>query len=772
MSKRDWARFGFATLLVAFSVFALISIWSFSPSDPCWGLEDYSAKAEGIQNTLGLPGACLAGPLRIAFGRTSYLLVFLLATWGIEIFARGRIKHPPLRIIGGILLLASGVTIAAMLSAEMPGRPDRFGDSPCGYLGKLLWNYLHALLPPTRAKLVLLVATAVALIMLTDLRIIAWLGRFTAFLLKLVSFIVSRPKRATGELPPPESLAVPNPLPSPPVVQTRESLRRAGRIGEGAAGTGGAGDGAMGRRGESAPKIVGLPTGQVGATSKEPTKQPSLWHDDYKFPPVNLLDRTKPLDLSQQEGTIRQNAVILETTLKEFGIEAQVVEIQRGPVITQYELSLAPGIRVGRIMGLSDDIAVAVKAPSVRVVAPIPGKSTVGVEVPNALRDTVRMRELLDIYQSSRRRVTLPLMLGKDAAGNPLISDLSVMPHLLIAGATGSGKSVCINAAILSVLMTRHPDDVKLLLVDPKMVELACFKDIPHLMCPVVSDMKKAAAILEWACRKMDDRYELLARTKVRNISMYNELGAEEIRRRLTAEEEDVSLDDVPFRMPYVIIVVDELADLMMTAAKEVETSVTRLSQKSRAVGIHILLATQRPSVDVVTGLIKANLPSRIAFHMSSKVDSRTILDQNGAEKLLGMGDMLFLPPGSSKLIRAQGTLVTEEEIKRVVDFLKEQSAPQFSDELVKHSAPSSRASADEHDELYNEAVRIVLENERGSVSLLQRKLEIGYCRAARLIDLMAEDGIVGEYKGSQARECLIKLDQWEAMQAERGKAD
>ncbi len=796
MSKRDIARFAFAIGLVAFSVLALISVWSFSASDPCWGLQDYSEKAQGIKNSCGLAGAYVSGALRLAFGRTSYLLILLLAAWGIEILARARIKHPPLRIVGGLIVLVSGVTIAAMLSAD--GRPDRLLNSPGGYTGYFLWQYvLLQELGPANGRMVLALAAFAGALIVTDLRFIAWLGKAASAGIWLVGKLLPRPKRETGEMLPPEP-----PPPPPPLVQTRESLRKAGRAPDEAAKplpqpppTPKPEPAAppeppikdMAAKPAEPPveppprrngaKILGLPPAQPETPARfEPPRggsQQNLWGDNYKFPPPRLIEKGRPVDLSQLEGTIRNNAVILETTLKEFGIDAHVVEIQRGPVVTQYELSLAPGIKVGRIIGLSDDIAMAVKAPSVRVVAPIPGKSTVGVEVPNPLRDTVRMRELLDAYTSSQKRITLPLMLGRDVAGEPLISDLSAMPHLLIAGATGSGKSVCINAAILSILMTRHPDDVKLLLVDPKMVELACFKDIPHLMCPVVSDMKKAAAILDWACRKMDERYELLARAQVRNIAMYNELGADEIRRRLTAEEQDVNLDDVPFHMPYVIIVVDELADLMMTAAKDVERSVTRLSQKSRAVGIHIILATQRPSVDVVTGLIKANMPSRAAFHMSSKVDSRTILDQNGAEKLLGMGDMLFLPPGSSKLIRAQGTLVTEDEIRGVVDFLREQSPPRFSDELVKHSALAPVGEGgDDRDELYHEAVRIVLENERGSVSLLQRKLEIGYSRAARLIDMMAEDGIVGEYKGSQARECLIKLEQWDAMQAERGGRD
>jgi S-DNA-T family DNA segregation ATPase FtsK/SpoIIIE len=335
------------------------------------------------------------------------------------------------------------------------------------------------------------------------------------------------------------------------------------------------------------------------------------------------------------------------------------------------------------------------------------------------------------------------------------------MPHLLVAGTTGSGKSVCLNSVILSILLLQHPKNLKLLLIDPKMVEFSPFKSVPHLITPVVTDMKRAAAILEWAVNKMDERYALLARAGVRNISAYNKLDESTKRKRLNPEG-DATIDEETFFMPHLVIIVDELADLMMVASKEVESSIIRISQKSRAVGIHLIVATQRPSVDVITGLIKSNLPSRIAFYVFSKVDSRTILDQNGAEKLLGKGDMLFLPPGTSKLERVQGTFVSDEEVNRIVEFLKERTLPEFSPELKKVQTSQKNSDAVK-DELYDEAIRIILESQRGSVSLLQRRLEIGYSRAARLIDLMAEDGFVGEYKGSQAREVYITLDEWGA---------
>ena len=449
-----------------------------------------------------------------------------------------------------------------------------------------------------------------------------------------------------------------------------------------------------------------------------------------------MLDPPQPADARAPDEDIEGKREVLERTLEEFGIVAQVVEVDPGPVITQFELELAAGIKIGKIIGLSDDIARALKAQSVRVVAPIPGKSTVGIEVPNSTRQVVRLRELFESGIIQRKRMTIPLLLGKDASGEPLLADLAQMPHLLIAGATGSGKSVCMNSIIMTFLLTQSPEDVKLILIDPKMVELSAFRDIPHLMTPVLTDMKKASAVLEWATRKMDERYSLLANVGVRNIAAYNALGEKEIRKRLDVGPDD-DLEGLAFHLPHIIIIIDELADLMMVSAKEVENTITRLAQKSRAVGIHLIVATQRPSVDVVTGLIKANLPSRLAFQTASKVDSRTILDRNGAEKLLGRGDMLFLPPGSAKLIRGQGAFTSDEEIRRVTALIAQRAKPHYDAELANPQGLQEGEGAAQ-DALFDDAVRIILESQRGSVSLLQRKLGIGYGRASRLVDLMA----------------------------------
>jgi DNA segregation ATPase FtsK/SpoIIIE, S-DNA-T family len=405
----------------------------------------------------------------------------------------------------------------------------------------------------------------------------------------------------------------------------------------------------------------------------------------------------------------------------------------------------------------------------VRIVAPIPGKNTVGIEVPNAERQMVRLREVMEESNEPASRCRIPIYLGKDVSGNPMVVDLSSMPHLLIAGRTGTGKSVCLNTIIMSLLMTRRPDEVKMLLVDPKMVELTPYARLPHLMHPVVTDMKKAEAILSWAVDKMEERYALLMRAGVRHIDAYNQLSEEELLERLQVEEgEDES--QVPTHLPYIVIVADEFADLIMTSPKEVESHIIRLAQKSRAVGIHLILATQKPTVNVITGLIKSNLPARIAFQVASRTDSRVVLDEMGAEKLLGMGDMLFLSPGTSLLLRGQGCYVSDEEIRNVVGFLAT-NEPQFAMELVQLKPKAAEGGAvgltDHRDELYGPAVDLVVREGRGSVSLLQRALGIGYGRGARLIDYMADDGIVGPYNGSQARDVLISLSEWEARQQE-----
>jgi len=484
-------------------------------------------------------------------------------------------------------------------------------------------------------------------------------------------------------------------------------------------------------------------------------------YDDYQLPPLEFLKDPETGFTAIQSKMVERKAHSLEKMLNEFGVNANVVNAEPGPAITMYELELAPGVKVSQISSLANDMARALSSGMVRVVAPLAGKHTIGIEVPNSQRETVRMKELLEKGAAMANKMEIPLFLGKSSSGEILVSDMAAMPHCLIAGTTGSGKSVCINSIITSILLSRRPDEVKLILIDPKMVEMAMFESIPHLMCPTVTEMRRAEQILEWAMQKMDERYELLKEAQVRNIASYNLLSTEELIERFnpaTQEEEA----QIPKKLPHIVIVIDELADLMMTSAKEVEAFIVRIAQKSRAIGIHLVLATQRPQATVVTGLIKSNMPARIAFRVAAGMDSRIILDQKGAETLLGQGDMLFLKPGTSELMRAQGAFLDDDEIRGVVKFLKEVAKPQYSTELMQLNTVDLGSAP--KDDMFDDAVRVVLETRRGSVSLLQRRLSIGYARASRIIETMAATGLLGEYKGSQAREVTMTLDEYEAM--------
>ncbi len=420
-----------------------------------------------------------------------------------------------------------------------------------------------------------------------------------------------------------------------------------------------------------------------------------------------------------------------------------------GPVITRYEIEPAPGVKIQKITTLSDDLALAMKAPSIRIIAPIPGKARVGIEVPNQASSLVTLREVLQSKEFQQIHSKLTIAIGKDTAGHPLLADLAGMPHLLIAGTTGSGKTVCMNGLIVSLLYNATPEEVRFLMVDPKMVELAPFNGLPHLLMPVLTSAKKVPAALEWVIDEMETRYRLFAKLSVRNIQAYHQ--------KLAANE--LPKEEIPDHLPYIVVIIDELADLMLVAQAEIEKSIARLAHLSRAVGIHMVLATQRPSVDVLTGVIKANFPARISFQVASRVDSRTVLDAIGAEKLLGKGDLLFMPPGAPKLIRGQGTLVTDPEMERVVQFLKAQRPPQY--EIAELEDSEGRfavgSSSKTRDALYDEALRLVVEGGQESVPLLQRRMRLGYGRAARILDMMEEEGIVGPIRGAKPREVYLK---------------
>lgn len=515
---------------------------------------------------------------------------------------------------------------------------------------------------------------------------------------------------------------------------------------------------------------------------KKPAKAPAtpvVTDDNYQFPPLSLLREPVRVSASHSEEEHRRNAENLLRILGEFGVEVSLGEIHVGPVITRYEVIPAAGVRVEKIAGLDKNIALGMRAQSVRILAPIPGKAAVGVEVPNQKPTPVGMREILESADWGDAKAELPIALGKDVSGKPLISDLTKMPHLLIAGATGSGKSVCINSIVASILYSKSPRDVRLLMVDPKIVELKVFNTLPHMLIPVVTEPKKVPSALKWLLREMEQRYQIFAKVGVRNILGFNgrkKAAAPEVPPETPDQGALPGVDpleeiEIPDRLPYIVAIIDELADLMMVAPAEVETSVARLAQLARAAGIHLIIATQRPSVNVITGVIKANLPSRIAFQVASQVDSRTILDTKGADTLIGRGDMLFSPPGSSRLVRAQGAFVSDEEVQEMVEFLKRNGPPQYAQEVQAQIDRDPDAEedemdgegdvdADDDDSLVKQAIGVLKSTRRASTSMLQRRLRIGYNRAARVMEIMEERGIVGPENGAQPREILVDLDQ------------
>ena len=534
------------------------------------------------------------------------------------------------------------------------------------------------------------------------------------------------------------------------------------------------------------PTLEKLPAGlaPISIVKPEETKKAKspavpLVEENYQFPPLSLLTEQAPASSEGSDDEYARNMADLVRILGEFNVAVSPGEIHVGPVITCYELVPAPGVRVEKIASLDKNIALGMRAQSVRILAPIPGKAAVGVEIPNRIPTPVGMREILESEDWSAAKAEIPIALGKDVSGKPLISDLAKMPHLLIAGATGSGKSVCINSIIASIVYRKSPKDLRLIMVDPKVVELKVFNTLPHMLIPVVTEAKKVPAALKWLLGEMEQRYQQFAKVGVRNIAGFNS-RKKTASPGLNVDESSPSLegldllddDDglvIPDRLPYIVAIIDELADLMMVAPAEIETSIARLAQLARAAGIHLIIATQRPSVNVITGVIKANLPSRIAFQVASQVDSRTILDGKGADTLIGRGDMLFSPPGSSRLVRAQGAFVSDEEVQEVVEFLKKNGPPQYAQSVQQQI--DRDASADDEDEdkadsdlgddqeLYDQALEVIKSTKRASTSMIQRRLRIGYNRAARIMDLMEQKGIVGPENGSSPREILVDLD-------------
>jgi S-DNA-T family DNA segregation ATPase FtsK/SpoIIIE len=746
--------------LLAACVFVALCLHSYDPADPPT-TSVYPAHTEPV-NLCGPVGAQLAHALRTSFGVGAWLLLAVMLLVDLQLFSRRGLTEPGLRGTGWLFVIIAG---CAALQTFVPG----LGDGPVigsgGYIGVYGRTLLDQHFSIGGSLIFMTTLLAAGILMAGE----TWMFRLLWWTAGLPLAILAWPMyRRRPDVPPDNTDAplvdsVPNP--DPAAADQNDPLSAVdGDVPVTTA--------ELTSTGEATFKV----NPPVAARSLRDEVLETLDAHDrrpadvaFQLPDVDLLDLAEEFPFELLAKKAQTTATIIERTFEEFGLNVKVSEVDTGPVVTQFELALEPGLRVSKVVNLADDLAIALRVPAVRVVSPIPGKNTVGVEVPNDKRVMVRLRELIEACGADTEKLRIPVYLGKDVSGHPLVVDLSKMPHLLIAGRTGTGKSVCLNTLILSLLMTRSPKDVRMLMIDPKMVELSPYMRIPHLMHPVITDMKKAEAVLAWAVDKMEERYDLLARVGVRHLDNYNKLGKAEVLDRLGLGPDDDEADNIPEHMPYIIIVADEMADMMMTSGKDVEGHIIRLAQKSRAVGIHLVLATQKPTVDVITGLIKSNLPARISFQVSSRTDSRVVLDECGAERLLGNGDMLYLAPGTSTLTRAQGTFVSDDEVNTIIDFFRG-CPPQYCAEIAQATTAAAAGAAGpdglkERDELYKQAVEIVIREGRGSVSLLQRAMGIGYGRAARMVDYMAEDGIVGDYNGSKCREVVMTIEQWRAMQ-------
>jgi S-DNA-T family DNA segregation ATPase FtsK/SpoIIIE len=785
---RDFLGIGIA----GFALFALISMISYSPLDPSFN--QFSSQGENIQNYGGLVGSYLADGLVRIFGTGGFVfpLVAILVGWAV---IRGQeFRRWPLVLFFGSIFLVALCSLLALQLAHDPffGKEIETG----GVVGAQTSQWLVLWLSVVGAHLVLILTlfvstlamsgvpankllqtTGIAFIVLfgwglKSIRAVGTLlvkivGEFKDWLWETVRIWRSAHKEK-GKY---RKL-------SDPVIVSRELLSPVPKT--------------LDDFPKTSKKEKELEKKEEFAIQKNfPFENES---GDYQIPPVSLLnDPTETRNVAKMREELMLNSTILERKLADFGVEGRVVQVLPGPVITLYEFEPGPGIKVSRILSLTDDLALAMRAPSVRILTPVPGKSVVGIELPNPKRETVSFKEIICSESFQEKGSKVALAVGKDHIGCPVAEDLAKVPHLLMAGSTGSGKSVGINTMICSILLNATPDDVKMIMIDPKMLELNMYDGIPHLIAPVVTNPKKAAAALQWAVSEMERRYKMMAESSVRNISGYNQmvekLQLEDDRKRkpksrkikrkdligeaetLDGLSEEFTTEktemEIPIKLPYIVIIIDELADLMMVACKGVEDSLTRLAQMARAAGIHLIVATQRPSVDVLTGIIKANFPARISYQVTSRVDSRTILDCSGAEKLLGKGDMLFLPPGTSKIHRIHGAMVSDEEINRILKFIKDQEKkPEYEKDVFQQVVEATHAEEEEgeFDEKYDEAVALVARERQASISMIQRKLRVGYNRAARMVEVMEREGVVGPSDGIKPRDVYVKPISFESM--------
>jgi S-DNA-T family DNA segregation ATPase FtsK/SpoIIIE len=727
--------------LAALAGYLLLILLTFHKGDPSWL---YSATAAPTHNAGGRAGAWIAGLLLYVFGVSAYWWVALClmgVARGYRRLDRNVLmdRRPLAMALAGfaLLLLASSALEALRLHslrAELPGTPG-------GVAGTVIGGAAADLLGFTGATLLLLTLVAVGFSLFTG---VSWLAvaELTGFALEAGAEFArrawtSRADRKAGEI----------------AREEREVMVEAEKK----------------REEEHPPLVITPPVAQIKKSERvQKEKQAPLFEHlpDTPLPPVKLLDDVAHEGEQVSAETLEFTSRLIEKKLSDFGVAAKVLAAYPGPVITRYEIEPAVGVKGSQIVNLVKDLARALSVVSIRVVETIPGKSCMGLEIPNPHRQTVRLSEILGSEVYAGMHTPLALALGKDIAGNPVVVDLQKMPHLMVAGTTGSGKSVAINAMILSLLYKSEPKHVRLILVDPKMLELSMYQDIPHLLAPVVTDMKQAANALTWCVAEMERRYKLMSWVGVRNLSGFNHKVAEAEKAGKPLEDPATIESGEPqplTQMPYIVVVIDELADLMMVVGKKVEELIARLAQKARASGIHLILATQRPSVDVITGLIKANIPTRIAFQVASRIDSRTILDQQGAEALLGQGDMLYLPPGTGLAQRVHGAFVADHEVHKVVEHLKSLAAPEYIEDVLEAGGGDAAAgggangeATGEKDPLYDQAVEIVLRTRRPSISLVQRHLRIGYNRAARLIEDMERAGLVSPMQSNGNREVLV----------------
>lgn len=733
--------------LIAIALFLFLSLISYHPTDPSF-FSYSSQKGRGVSNWMGIVGAYLASLIFQAFGFPSFLIPLILGLYAFSFVFRWEWKYPLVKWGGWFLLLLATSSLFGLWMKFLKGyTPEPLAG---GLVGEIFSRHLVRYFNLPGATILFALMFVLGFVLGTGVSFIGVVRHLMRNAVKLVETLgtIKMMKRERAERA--KKLIKQK--------QDKETTRAEIKT-------------------EGKEKTIEPPPVVVAGKPSPSKKQEEIAEQgsfefmetkkEFQLPPLSLLEAETEKKQKIDRDSLVMNSKILEKKLLDYGVEGRVVEVRPGPVITVYEFEPAPGVKVSRIVNLADDLALALSAVTIRIVAPIPGKSVVGIEVPNTVRETVYLKEIIDsdLFRNSKSKLSFAI--GKDISGEPFVFDLAKMPHLLVAGSTGSGKSVSVNAMINSILFKATPDEVRFIMIDPKMLELSDYDGIPHLLLPVVTHPKKAALALRWLVEEMERRYTILAEKAVRNIEHYHQKVDKELKekgkgykRRGDMTEGDESKEDEKIeRLPYIVVVIDELADLMMISSKEVEESITRLAQMARAVGIHLILATQRPSVDVLTGLIKANFPARISFQVTSKVDSRTILDTVGAEHLLGSGDMLFLPPGSAKLIRIHGAYISSGEIKRVVEFLKKQGKPSYDTSILTETKKEKGGPSedDEYDEKYDEALAFVAETGQASISLIQRRFRIGYNRAARIIEKMEEEGVVGPSDGIKPREVLIK---------------